>query len=348
MTWHIRPFQLQDEEPYLNLLAEWVTNVSVRERYQWLHRNNPHGTALTWLAIDNQTQRIVGCSSSFPKKVWLRDRFTLCTIGGDTYVAPEWRRKGIIDSLHKAILKERQDRDMAKEFGFSLAANIRALIKTGYQVPGDFLDSRKLLSVKPLLKKAKLAGMFPAGVLRLIDEIFLGFTENRLSRLHDSKYVVSEMVSFDDSFEALIAEVTPSFNICCLRDMPFLRWRFLDNPFRKYTLLKITEQKNGKLHGYAALEGSGDCLLVSDLFVRREDEVVESLLRALIKYGVAHSFNWISMKINPEGPYGHNLIRCGFKFNTSNRYPFIVWSEHDKEYFVNLKNWYLTVADLDI
>ena len=347
MNWYIRPFQLEDEEPYLNFLAEWVSDVPVRDRYQWLHRNNPHGASLTWVAVDSKSGRIIGCSSSFPKKVWLRDRVTVCTIGGDTYVSPKCRRRGIIDALHKALIKERQDRDMPGEFGFSLEDNLRALIRTGYQSPGNFLVAQSLLSTKPLLKKVKLAGMVPAGVIGLIDKIFLRLTRVGLSQPSDSKYVIKKVEDFDESFENLTREIISSFNVCCFRDLPFLKWRFFNNPFKSYTIFKIIEKENEKLHGYAALESSEDSLIVSDFFVRREDEIIESFLRALIRFGVVHSFNWIRMKVNPEGPYLHNLLRCGFRFNSSIQFPMITWSEYDKDYFVDLKNWYLTISDLD-
>lgn len=36
-------------------------------RYEWLYRTNPHGKAITWLAVERASARVVACKSLFPR-----------------------------------------------------------------------------------------------------------------------------------------------------------------------------------------------------------------------------------------------------------------------------------------
>ena len=104
-TWYIRPIQAEDTKAFLSFLSAWVTNVSLEDRYRWIYQDNPHGKALTWLAVTSLDNKIVGCASVFPRKMWLNGHAETGSAGGDTYVDPMWRRKGIAEALHRASSK---------------------------------------------------------------------------------------------------------------------------------------------------------------------------------------------------------------------------------------------------
>jgi GNAT superfamily N-acetyltransferase len=80
-------------------------NVYARDmagRYDWLYRSNPHGSALTWVAIERASGEAVGCTSVFPRRVIVNGRERTGSIGGDCYVEPRVRRRGLATALHLA------------------------------------------------------------------------------------------------------------------------------------------------------------------------------------------------------------------------------------------------------
>ena len=46
----------------------------VEARYKWLYESNPHGRALTWVAIDRESGETAGCTSVFPRRVMVERR----------------------------------------------------------------------------------------------------------------------------------------------------------------------------------------------------------------------------------------------------------------------------------
>ena len=337
----------EDEEPFLSFLSAWVNDVPVTDRYRWIYQNNPHGKALTWVAVEKHTQTIVGCTSIFPRKIWIHDRVELGSIGADTYVDPLWRRKGIAEALHRYSTKGMQEHGIRLEMGFPLSENLGAFRKAGAYLPGNFISARQFISVKPFLGKVRLIKSVPHSMIKILDKIFLTMTVPGSLRPIDTEFFVSEFKSFDESFESLNNEIIPFFKICCLRDCSYLRWRFVDNPFRQYTLMKVERKEDGRLVGFVALEVSGDQIRISELFARPEDDILKALLIAIIRFGVVHSLQSVSMMINPEGPYSHNLASCKFRLNHSDRMMLEVLGYSGKDALESLVNWYIAYSDVD-
>ena len=345
--WYIRSMKPDEEESFLSFLSAWIQHVPVRDRYVWIYQNNPHGKALTWVAVDRQTDRIVGCTSVFPRKIWVHDRIELGSIGADTYVDPMWRRKGIAEALHRFSLKGMRENDIRLEFGFPLIENLGAFRRAGAHLPGTYVAARLFLSIKPFLRKLKLNGLLPYSILKVLDKVFQQITVEKALVQYDSKYSFSEFSGFDESFEALSMEVLPMLKICCFRDCSYLRWRFVDNPFRKYTLIKVERNKNRRLEGFAALEVSEENAHISEFFARPEDDVFEALLTAIIRFGIDHSLRSVSVVTNPSGSYGHNLVSRKFRFQHSDQRMLEVLGDSGKDALEDLANWYITYADVD-
>jgi hypothetical protein len=182
-----------------------------------------------------------------------------------------------------------------------------------------------------------------------LDSVFLKVTKPGISSSAETEYEVREVDTFDERFEALSEELSSSFKICCVRDSSYLRWRFLNNPFRKYVLLSVTRKRDDRLHGFAALEVSEHIGFVTEFFVRPEDDVVKALLIGLMRFGVSRSIHslWFEL-INPTGPFARDLARCGFKFHYSDQKTLEILGDCRRDGMPDLANWYLTLSDLDI
>ena len=348
-TWYIRPIQAEDTKAFLSFLSAWVTNVSLEDRYRWIYQDNPHGKALRWLAVTSLDNKIVGCASVFPRKMWLNGHAETGSAGGDTYVDPMWRRKGIAEALHRASSKGMRENGVMLQYGFPLRENLKAKCKAGACLPGDFVSARCFLSIRPFVKKVKLDRLLPGKLLDLLDRVFLKVTISGISSSDETEYEVREVDGFDERFDTLAEDFSSFFKISCVRDSSYLRWRFLNNPFRKFVLLAVTRRSDDRLYGFAAVEVSEHIGFVSEFFVRPEDDVVKVLLTGLMRFGASRSIHSLRFElINPTGHFSRDLARWGFKLNYSDRKTLGAWGAYEIDGLADLANWYLTISDLDV
>jgi len=127
----------RDRARVLGILREYFTSVGeagvADARYAWLYLANPALHARTFLASDRATQEVVGITSLFPRPVWTCGQTFLGAIGGDGYVTPRYRRRGIITLLHREALRAMNDRDEPVSFMFGPPEpnNLKALLRAG-------------------------------------------------------------------------------------------------------------------------------------------------------------------------------------------------------------------------
>src|SRR6266508_5026817 len=70
MAYTVIPLQIDEHRDALRRLwrdnsYDPETNVCAAERFDWLYRDNGGSEAQTWLAIDSQSQNVIGCGSVF-------------------------------------------------------------------------------------------------------------------------------------------------------------------------------------------------------------------------------------------------------------------------------------------
>ena len=123
--------------------------------------------------------------------------------GGDTYVDPMWRRKGIAEALHRASSKGMRKKGVMLQYGFPLRENLKAKCKAGACLPGDFVSARCLLSVRPFLKKVRMDRFLPRKLLEVLDSVFLKVTNPGIFSSTETEYEVRKIETFDERFEAL-------------------------------------------------------------------------------------------------------------------------------------------------
>src|SRR5215831_4620648 len=95
----IRLAEDEDRTRITNLVAK-MSPGDVEARYDWLYQRNPHGRALTWLALDPATGEAVGCTSVFPRRVMVDGVERAGSMGGDCFIEPVARRRGLATRLH--------------------------------------------------------------------------------------------------------------------------------------------------------------------------------------------------------------------------------------------------------
>src|SRR5262245_25677286 len=97
----VRAATAADEPEVRALIGEMIPGCDVEARWRWLYETNPGGRALTWLAIA-PTGEVAGCTSFFPFRLWLDGEPVRAALGGDGYVRPAFRRRGLGGLMHDA------------------------------------------------------------------------------------------------------------------------------------------------------------------------------------------------------------------------------------------------------
>src|ERR1041384_6339830 len=102
-----------------------IPGVAAAARLAWLYEKNPSGRALTWIAREDG--ELAGCTSYFPWRLLLDGELRLCALGGDGYVRPKFRRRGLGALLHDAARADMQRTGIGCMYGAPGAMNLTPL-----------------------------------------------------------------------------------------------------------------------------------------------------------------------------------------------------------------------------
>jgi hypothetical protein len=325
-------------------IVRLMSNIFVGDmdaRYEWLYRDNPHGGALTWLAIENATGEAVGCTSIFPRRVMVNRRERLGSIGGDCYIEPRVRRRGLATRLHLASFDGMRDAGIEFMYGPPTPNNLGALIKAGSRLVTSYRRwVRPLTSLGayhaafsrvPTRFEAQLAGL----PIRVLD---------RLTRSHAEGYALTEVLDFGREFDAWFDGAAETHRVTCVRDAEYLKWRYRNG---KQTVLAI--RKDEELRGLLAMERAGDEMSVMDLFSAAEPRVIDAILRLAIEFATASGCSRLEICTTEGSAAARRFLRHGFIARDERGFQVAVAENDDQaRTLLDSNAWHLTEADQDL
>jgi GNAT superfamily N-acetyltransferase len=225
---HNRP---ADRAIVVELLREHLAGMNVADdpeaRYRWLYLDNPHGAAVTYLATDASTAVPAGMTSLFPRRVLVAGRVRVGSIGGDGFVRPEFRRRGIARQLHQAAREGmRAEGDGSHgshgSVGFMYGPpephNLKALLGAGSAVIGSVQRHLRLLSARSLSAGKVERGPLAGAVRRILRPPRARF---RLEALDGSS---------DHRVDRVFTQASDSAAVLPVLDADFCAWRFGRSP----------------------------------------------------------------------------------------------------------------------
>lgn len=296
------------------MLSEHLPGSDVARRHAWLYEQNPHGRAVTVIARDERSGEPLGITSVFPRRMLIAGRTHLGAVGGDGYVRPSARRRGIATAMHKAALETMREVGVEIMFGPPEPHNLRALERAGARVVAHvrrYVRPRLLQSLLgPLGRLASRGGR--------LDPI-----EGRDSRV-------------DTIFDRAVdnAVVTP------VRDAAHYAWRFADSPAGAQHAFVVL--RHDKPLGLCVLERSEGRVAVVDLFARPVD-FVDALSIAAATSGAAS----LVTQLNDRGPHAVSLLRAGFFAREGKPFQVHACEGMDPAVF-EASRWYHTWGDGDL
>src|SRR5581483_3508567 len=280
-----------------------VYSGDVAARYDWLYRDNPHGSALTWLAIESDSNEAVGCTSIFPRRVRVSGRERLGSIGGDCYIEPRVRRKGLATRLHVASFDGMRAAGIEFMYGPPTPNNLGALVKAGSQLVTSYRRYVRPLTSHgayqaafarvPTKFEARLAGL-PIMVL------------DRLTRSDARGFTVGEVYEFGGEFDRLFAAAAETHPVACMRDRRYLAWRY-----RSGRQKVLAMRRDGELVGFITLEKSGHEAGIMDIFSPNDARLTDALLRLAIEYATAWGCTRLELCITEGCAMARRLLRHG-------------------------------------
>ncbi|MDI1447327.1 GNAT family N-acetyltransferase [Polyangium sp. 6x1] len=298
----------------LHLLAEHLPGSDVARRYAWLYEQNPHGRSVTVIARDERSGEPLGLTSVFPRRMLIAGRVRLGSVGGDGYVRPSARRRGIATAMHCATLERMRDDGIEIMYGPPEPHNLRALERAGARV---VCHVRRFSRPRVLQSLLGPLGRLVARGARLAP------IEGRDARV-------------DQVFERAVDDtvVTP------VRDAVHYAWRFVDSPARAQRAFVVL--RHDKPLGLCVLERAGRRAALVDLFAHPND--FGDALSIIASSSGADS---LVTQLNDRGPHAKHLGRAGF-FAREGK-PFQVHAREGTDPAVfDGRRWYHTWGDGDL
>jgi hypothetical protein len=217
-----------DRELVRKILREYFASMPVGEdvetRYRWLYLDNPHGVARTYVALSSENGAPVGITSLFPRAVQVGARVVTGAIGGDAFVTPRFRRRGIVTRLHRLALGGLDDR-LSFMFGPPEPNNLKALLQAGARLTGAVGRYRRPFTIAALGRLGVALRPARSVVERLLAPTSpRGLTIEPLGGQPDPR--------MDSVWHGVSAAIARDGGVSPVRDARFYAWRFGRSPAR--------------------------------------------------------------------------------------------------------------------
>lgn len=321
-AFEVREATVADRPEIEALIGEMIPGVDVAARWRWLYETNPGGRALTWLALDKG--EVAGCTSLFPFRLWLDGEMKLAALGGDGYVRPAFRRRGLGGLLHDASRRGMPAHDVGCMYGAPGAMNLTPLKHGGSRELGSVTRYVRPLRVGPPLVGTLLARAtrprFPAKL--------------------------EPMLPDDPRIDQVWSEAKRELRLAAVRDTAFYTWRFRDAPAQREPPYVIALR--GKPIGACALESmhGGKELHIVDVFAVPGQW--HACLRAIVAHAADHTrASTISVKLFANDARRRNMWRSGFLERESKPFLCMIPNDGDRR-FIDPQRWFYTGADSDL
>jgi len=301
----IRQASTHDRDRIIALVSKmWGSDITAR--YDWQYAGNPHGKALTWLAIEPLTGDTVGCTSVFPRRVLVDGKERTGSIGGDCYIEPRARRRGLATALHRASLAQMASCGVDFMYGPPNPNNLAALVKAGSHLAANFKRWVRPLTGRAVYRAAfgalpsKLEARIAGLPIRMLD---------RLTRAHSTDLTLEPVTHFSAEFDALFERAAPSHGILCVRDSAYLNWRYLAAPSQRQIPFAV---RSGAVVGLAVLEIMGEQASLVDLLTGSDEKLVEATLQLILDHASMLGCSSLEVNCMAECGLAPRLRRLGF------------------------------------
>jgi GNAT superfamily N-acetyltransferase len=326
LTHHVRLARPDDRPRIQALIAELLPEVDPRKRWDWIYAGNPHGPALTWIAIDDASGEAAGCTSFFRRRLLVDGRETAGALGGDGFVHPKFRRRGIGGAMHRASAAGMADAGIEVMFGTPMPANATPLAGAGARDVTNTVRYVRVLDAHAL----HLPG--------LLGDLATPFVAPLPTRAR-----LEPMLPNDARVDELWRETAPELGIATVRNAQFFTWRYLDSPSRRQHAFVVMHRHEPI--GAVALEIIGRRLRLVDVLAPAT--AWPRVLRAVGSFG--RGLDSIEFKTTERNSRQYQLWRHGWVGRDTKPLNILLPpGEPNAQVYYDANRWYFTWAESDL
>jgi GNAT superfamily N-acetyltransferase len=306
------------------LVTEMMPNVDAEARLAWLYARNPAGRALTWLAYENA--ELVGCTSYFPFRLQLDGEVVLGALGGDGYVRPAFRRRGVATLLHATARHAMSLHGISCMYGAPATPNVTPLIDGGSRETGSIVRW-----TRPLRGAAFRA--------HALDGVIRDILRPR------SVACLDPMSRADARVDAIWRTAASTIRLATVRDSAFYTWRFIDAPAHKQQPFVIL--RRGRAIGACALVmvNGGKTMRIVDLFTM--DDCWHDALAAIADHAAETDALTLDIKLSAVDGRRRSMWRSAFIEREAKRF-LVAIPKHGNPRFLDPMRWFYGGADSDL
>ena len=297
MVWCKRAREEGDRRACLFLLEEYLASLGMGEeqaaarRYRWLYEENPHGQAVTYVARGDDGEPL-GMTSLFPRRVLVAGRERVGSIGGDGYVRPVARRRGVATRLHEAARSGLSEGLVEFMYGPPKPHNLQALLRAGSTMVGEAQRFSRLMGpggMPPRMAETLDRGLLRRALTEILRPGQRGAAELQMEALGPEP---------DARVDVVCEQVSAGLGVVPLRDAAYYAWRFARSPRGRQRGWLLSE--GGRPRAVVALEQQGGRAAILDMLC--EDARRGAVLRTLLRWLSAHGCNErVTLEIHVPG-----------------------------------------------
>ncbi len=273
---HVRRADPEDPADRDGIIRLWLGNLpqitpaAAARRFAWLYRENPAGPAVTWLAVDDEDGRAVGCASIIPRRFVIEGNLLQGGLAIDFAVEERYRAYGAALRLQRTISERVWEQGFELLFAFPNTASRGVFRRVGYKAVGQpWCGARLIRSFDKLRQRLPilpLATVFS----KCVDVALLAQNRIALSRTGGGlRTIVTEEP--DDRWQRFWEEKRSTVQFGVSQDLDYLQW-YQRQPGVVRRFFGIQDGA-GELLGYLVYTRRKEVLAVQDIQVLSEREL---------------------------------------------------------------------------
>jgi len=316
-----------------------------RHSAQWIWQYQTHHAPKAVFTIARNEGRLIATQAMMPIPLRMGPVSILSSKSENTLLLPEYRGKGIMESLYEVAVAECGQKEISLIWGFTEA--VKAFRRFGFSVlpaasfyrrigRNPFVSLRHRL-LKPASVKQKVASA--AGYVLSLFKNWRAAPTPHVERLPGYRILQHRIDPRDlGRFKARSRQLFPQL-ISLELDSDYVEWRIRSHPFLKYTEYQVVWNKTLKAYAFVTqFQGTAS---VSELGAEGEYDATLLLARILEDYG--NRCGEFSIMVNPGCPAALGIVAAlrvlGFRFSDAWNLVVRDLSNDHRSHLSDLSNW---------
>jgi hypothetical protein len=301
------------------IVAVWARNLRAHtasehwEKFAWYYLHNPVGRGRCWVLEQPAGGEVVGTAGLGMRRLRANGRSLRAGLASDFAVDVKHRLLRPALMLQRAVLGGLQD-GLEVIYGLPNRQSLPVFRHVGYSTNVVATRYVKVLRVGRFLKR-----MFPRVaaarniVAGVVDPFLRAVSLETSQSMHAAKCGLKRFDDVDERFDELWRRTAGDAEAAGERTAAYLRWRYLQYPFRRYVVLGLTSGCGGGLMGYVVcLPGADEQVHLIDFWPTSLRRSVDQLLARVIIWARARGAASVACEVSGAWRLEKALCRFGF------------------------------------